>query len=101
MSLFRQAIAGENKGRPPIWMMRQAGRYHAHYQAMKQKHTFLELCRTPELACEVTMGPIHDFDFDAAILFSDILFPLEVLGVPLDFAPGPQLGFLLQSKEDL
>ena len=60
---------------PPIWLMRQAGRYHKHYQNLKKKHTFEELCKTPELICETTMGPIKDFDFDAAILFSDILFP--------------------------
>jgi uroporphyrinogen decarboxylase len=101
MSLFRDAVAGKNNGYPPIWMMRQAGRYHSHYRAMKEKYSFLDLCRNPDLACEVTMGPINDFDFDAAILFSDILFPLNVLGTPLDFAPSPQLGFLLNSIGDL
>ena len=75
---------------PPIWLMRQAGRYHKHYQNLKKKHTFEELCKTPELICETTMGPIKDFDFDAAILFSDILFPLDYLGMGLTFNPGPQ-----------
>ena len=75
---------------PPIWLMRQAGRYHSHYQNLKKKHTFEELCKTPELICETTMGPIKDFDFDAAILFSDILFPLDYLGMDLTFNPGPQ-----------
>ena len=75
---------------PPIWLMRQAGRYHSHYQNLKRKHTFEELCKTPELICETTMGPIQDFDFDAAILFSDILFPLDYLGMGLAFNPGPQ-----------
>ena len=75
---------------PPIWLMRQAGRYHKHYQDLKKKHTFEELCKTPELICETTMGPIKDFDFDAAILFSDILFPLDYLGMGLTFNPGPQ-----------
>ena len=75
---------------PPIWLMRQAGRYHSHYQNLKTKHTFEELCKTPELICETTMGPIQDFDFDAAILFSDILFPLDYLGMGLAFNPGPE-----------
>ena len=75
---------------PPIWLMRQAGRYHSHYQNLKTKYTFEELCKTPELICETTMGPIQDFDFDAAILFSDILFPLDYLGMGLAFNPGPE-----------
>ncbi|MEK9561507.1 MAG: uroporphyrinogen decarboxylase family protein, partial [Pelagibacteraceae bacterium] len=70
--------------------MRQAGRYHSHYQNLKTKHTFEELCKIPELICETTMGPIQDFDFDAAILFSDILFPLDYLGMGLAFNPGPE-----------
>lgn len=69
--------------------MRQAGRYHKHYQNLKEKFTFEQLCRNPDLACEVTLGPILDFDFDAAILFSDILFPLDYLGMELSFSPGP------------
>ena len=75
---------------PPIWLMRQAGRYHSHYQNLKTKYTFEELCKIPELICETTMGPIQDFDFDAAILFSDILFPLDYLGMGLAFNPGPE-----------
>ena len=67
-----------------------SGRYHKHYQNLKKKHTFEELCKIPELICETTMGPIQDFDFDAAILFSDILFPLDYLGMGLAFNPGPE-----------
>ena len=95
------AINQKNQSTPPIWMMRQAGRYHTHYQALKRQHSFEELCKKPELACEVTMGPIRDFDFDAAILFSDLLFPLEVLGMGLKYAPGPQFDHLLRSKDDI
>ena len=62
---------------PPIWFMRQAGRYHSHYQQLKQKYTFEQLCKTSELAAEVACGPVEEFDFDIAILFSDILFVLE------------------------
>lgn len=101
MTNFKKALYRQNNGTPPVWMMRQAGRYHAHYQGMKKSHTFEELCKDPKLAAEVAMGPINDFDFDAAILFSDILFPLEVLGTPLEFAPGPKLGFHIKTVEDL
>ena len=62
---------------PPIWFMRQAGRYHQHYRKLKEKYSFEQLCKEPELACEVTLGPIVEFDFDAAILncfFSGFLF---------------------------
>ncbi len=88
---FSKAVSGRPQKVPPIWMMRQAGRYHKHYQRLKEKYTFLELCKTPELAAEVALGPIQDFDFDVAILFSDLLFPLEALGFGLDYAPGPVL----------
>ena len=86
---FRRALAGEPQRVPPIWLMRQAGRYHRPYQALRQQHRFEELCREPELAAEVAMGPIRDFDFDAAILFSDLLFPLEALGMSLSYDDGP------------
>ena len=86
---FHNALQKKEQITPPIWMMRQAGRYHKHYQNLKKKYTFEQLCRNPELACEVTLGPIKDFDFDAAILFSDILFPLDFLGMKLSFSPGP------------
>jgi uroporphyrinogen decarboxylase len=95
-TLYTDAIFRTNTKRPPVWFMRQAGRYHSHYQGMKRKNTFMELCKVPELACEVTLGPILDFDFDAAILFSDLLFPLEVIGMGLDYVPGPKLGWNLK-----
>ena len=75
--------------------MRQAGRYHDHYQSLKKDHTFEELCKKPRLAAETAMGPINEFDFDVAILFSDILFPLEALGMDLSYNPGPQFGLHL------
>ena len=87
---FYNALNRIEQNIPPIWLMRQAGRYHSHYQNLKQKYSFEDLCKTPELICETTMGPIRDFDFDAAILFSDILFPLDFLGMDLAFNPGPQ-----------
>ena len=92
---FSNAIKKVPQKVPPIWFMRQAGRYHSHYQGLRKKHSFVELCKQPELAAEVAMGPINDFDYDVAILFSDILFPLESLGLRLDYNPGPTFENLL------
>ena len=76
--------------------MRQAGRYHRHYQNLRLQHSFMDLCKRPELAAEVALGPVLDFDFDAAILFSDLLFPLEALGMGLRYTDhGPEVGWQL------
>ena len=96
---FSNAINNIPQSTPPIWFMRQAGRYHSHYQSLRKKHTFVELCKTPSLAAEVAMGPINDFDYDVAILFSDILFPLESLGLKLDYAPGPVFNRFLNEND--
>ena len=102
MNLFQSTIRRENvSGRPPVWFMRQAGRYHSHYQKLKEQHSFMDICKKPKIACEATMGPIRDFDFDAAILFSDLLFPLEVLGTGLRYDPGPKLDHHLREVSDL
>lgn len=102
MNLFQSTIHRQNlASRPPVWFMRQAGRYHSHYQKLKETYSFMELCKKPEVACEATMGPIRDFDFDAAILFSDLLFPLEVLGTGLRYDPGPKLDHHLRELSDL
>jgi uroporphyrinogen decarboxylase len=96
---FQNALARRAQPTPPIWLMRQAGRYHKHYQALRRKYSFMDLCKRPELAAEVALGPVLDFDFDAAILFSDLLFPLEALGMGLDYTDrGPQLGWNLNEK---
>ena len=95
------ALARRNHSRPPVWFMRQAGRYHRHYQALRARHEFMALCKQPALAAEVTMGPIEEFGFDAAILFSDLLFPLEALGMGLSYEPGPKLQWHLRSPADL
>mgnify|MGYP001167722226 FL=1 len=87
---FVNACNRQSQKVPPIWFMRQAGRYHSHYRNIKQKNTFELMCKTPELAGEVALGPIKEFDYDVAILFSDILFPLEGLGMNLRFDPGPK-----------
>ena len=88
---FQNACNRVSQPCPPIWYMRQAGRYHKHYQKLKEKYTFEQLCKEPELAAEVACGPVREFDLDVAILFSDILFPLEGLGMDLRYNPGPQL----------
>jgi len=95
------ALARRNSGRPPVWMMRQAGRYHGHYQSLKRYVDFMTLCRDPAFAAETALGPVHDFNFDAAILFSDLLFPLEAMGMGLSYTPGPKLSFHLRTREDL
>jgi len=73
----------------PIWIMRQAGRYLPEYRELRAKTDFVALTRTPELAAEVTMQPLRRYELDAAILFSDIMTPLQGMGIALDFAPGP------------
>ena len=88
--------------RTPVWFMRQAGRYQASYRALKANHSFLELCRTPELATRVTMAPVEQFDVDAAILFSDILIVVEAMGAPISFpVEGPVLERPVRTAADI
>src|SRR5881394_3103944 len=96
---FANALSRTPQAVPPIWLMRQAGRYHSHYQNLRRRYSFIDLCKIPELAAEVALGPVLDFDFDAAILFSDLLFPLEALGMGLEYTDqGPQLEWKLDPK---
>ena len=87
-SRFLRACRRESVDRTPVWFMRQAGRYMAEYRALRQNYTLLQLCRTPDLATAVTLQPIRRIDVDAAILFSDLLLPLEPMGIPFDFVKG-------------
>jgi uroporphyrinogen decarboxylase len=100
--LFQKALKRTPQPIPPIWMMRQAGRYHQHYQNLRKRFSFMDLCKQPELAAETALGPIIDFDFDVSILFSDLLFPLEALGMGLSYPEGrgPELGWHLKDRSD-
>jgi uroporphyrinogen decarboxylase len=92
-SRFLKACRSERTDVPPVWFMRQAGRYLPEYRALRQRHSLLELCHRPELAAQVTLQPIERLGVDAAILFADILLPFEPLGLGLTFAAGegPQI----------
>lgn len=85
---FIEACYGRPVSRRSIWIMRQAGRYQKSYRAVRARHSFEEVCTTPELACKVTLQPVREFDLDAAILFSDILTIFPPMGLPVTFGDG-------------
>ena len=102
-SLFMRACRRESVERTPVWFMRQAGRYMAEYRALRQNYTLLQLCRTPDLATEVTLQPVRRIEVDAAILFSDLLIPLEPMGIAFDFVKGegPAIERPIRSAADI
>jgi uroporphyrinogen decarboxylase len=100
---FLAACACTPLDRPPVWVMRQAGRYLPEYRALKAQHSFVEMVRTPELAAEVTLQPLRRFALDAAIIFSDILVIPEALGQPYKFRDGGgiEMEFRLETRQQL
>ncbi len=102
-SRFLKACRREPVDVTPVWFMRQAGRYMAEYRALRERHSLLDICRTPDLATEVTLQPIRRIEVDAAILFSDLLLPLEPMGLPFDFVKGegPQIERPIESPADI
>lgn len=90
--LLVRALRGESTPRRPVWLMRQAGRYLPGYQSVRAKVSFLDLCRRPDLSAEVSLEPVERFGVDAAIVFSDILVPLQAMGVGVEFHDrGPEI----------
>ncbi len=101
MERFENAARGLPVDRPPVWMMRQAGRTLPEYRELRERHTFWELCKTPELAADVTLQPLRRFPIDAAIIFSDILVVPRAMGQDVKFSPKISLSPAVESLSDL
>jgi uroporphyrinogen decarboxylase len=95
---FLRACRRQEVDRTPLWIMRQAGRYLPEYRELRSRVGFLTLCRTPELAAEATLQPLRRFPLDAAILFSDIMIPLDAFDIPMTFEPGPKIADPIRSR---
>lgn len=91
MTLLLDTLALQPVDRRPVWVMRQAGRYLPEYRELRRRHAFQDAIRDPKVASEITLQPIRRFGFDGAIMFADIMTPLEAMGVDMTFDPGPKL----------
>lgn len=89
--LLVEAVSGRSTDRTPVWVMRQAGRYLPEYRQLRRRVPFQEAVSTPEVAAEITLQPIERYGMDGAVIFADIMTPLEAMGVEMDFTPGPKL----------
>src|SRR5215813_1086061 len=100
--LLLKVLRGEAVERPPVWMMRQAGRYLPEYMALREKYSFFERCQTPALACEITLQPVDIIGVDAAILFSDILVVPMAMGLEVQLieSKGPILPEPIRTWDD-
>ena len=102
-SLFVRAAKAQPTERTPIWLMRQAGRYMAEYRAVRKKYSLIEICKKPEVAAQVTIEAAEILKVDAAIIFADLLLPLEVMGLPFHFAAGegPKIEKPVRTRADI
>src|SRR5437667_5786358 len=100
---FLRACRREPVDRTPVWFMRQAGRYMPEYREIRARHSLLDICKSPELATIVTLQPLRRIDLDAAILFSDLLLPLEPMGIRFDFVrgEGPAIENPIRDEDDI
>ena len=101
--LFLKALKGEAVERPPVWIMRQAGRYLPDFMTLKNKYDFFTRCQTPELATEITLMPIKQIGLDAAIIFSDILVIPQAMGINVEMKNnfGPYIEFPVRNESDV
>jgi uroporphyrinogen decarboxylase len=102
-SLFVRACKAQPTERTPVWFMRQAGRYMAEYRAVRKRHSLIEICKNPKIAAQVTIEAAEILKVDAAIIFADLLLPLEVMGLPFHFAAGegPKIEKPVRTPEDI
>src|SRR6266487_3086342 len=102
-SRFIRACKALPVDRTPVWFMRQAGRYMPEYRAVRKQHSLIEICKNPQLAADVTISAAEILKVDAAIIFADLLLPLEVMGLPFHFSAGegPVIEKPVRTKEDI